>query len=226
MYLPKYVNNRLNKSLLLFCILFNIQLNVKAESLPNTAQEGLSRIKTNLSNCKANLTEYQNSLKVVEGNLSETAKAKSQIDSQVKQVLQQDEENKKSLSLLSNQEKELSKLISGETVLKDQESKKILEYETLLAKMKENQKKREDNIASYQEQTLQLQEEKKIWQARALDLKAQQDQVRKNLKAITAEEKEWKGKQLGYQSEVKRWSAEVERQQKLNDSYSSLSEVK
>jgi peptidoglycan hydrolase CwlO-like protein len=117
-------------------------------------------------------------------------------------------------------------LISDETVLKDQESKKILEYETLLAKIKENQKKREDNIASYQEQTLQLQEEKKIWQARALDLKAQQDQVRKNLKAITAEEKEWKGKQLGYQSEVKRWSAEVERQQKLNDSYSSLSEVK
>jgi chromosome segregation ATPase len=197
-----------------------------AESLPNTAQEGLSRIKTNLSNCRANLTEYQNSLKAVEGNLSETAKAKNQIDSQVKQVLQQDEENKKSLFFLNNQEKELSKLIADETILKDQESKKILEYETLLTKIRDNQKKREENISSYQDQNLQLQEEKKIWQARALDLKAQQDQVRKNLKAIATEEKEWKGKQLGYQSEVKRWSAEVERQQKLNDSYSSLSEVK
>ncbi|WP_374079387.1 hypothetical protein [Bdellovibrio bacteriovorus] len=82
------------------------------------------------------------------------------------------------------------------------------------------------NISDYQLQLTQLQEEKKIWSSRAGSLKEQNDQVNQKLRSLASEENEWKAKQKGYQGEVKRWSKEVERQQKISDSYNSLAEVK
>ncbi|MNL51535.1 hypothetical protein D3C87_1746400 [compost metagenome] len=107
-----------------------------------------------------------------------------------------------------------------------QEEGKVKELEAMLMRIRENQKKREANIADYQLQINQLQEEKKIWQSRAGSLKEQNDQVNKQIRSLAAEEGEWKAKQKGYEGEVKRWKNEVERQQKISDSYNSLAEAK
>ena len=72
----------------------------------------------------------------------------------------------------------------------------------------------------------QLNEEKKIWANRGKVIGEQNQDLDKQLRTIAAEENEWKVKQQGYQGEVNRWRKEVERQQKINDSYKSLAEVK
>lgn len=192
----------------------------------NSAKEGLERIKGNLNNSKTNLSEYEKNLKTVDANISEVQKAKAQVESQQKQVIQQGEENNQALGRIGGQEKEIQALINDENGKIAQENQKIQELEAMIAKIKENQKKREVNVSDYQLQMNQLQEEKKIWITRAHSLKDQNEQVTQKLRSIASEENEWKGKQRGYQGEVKRWSKEVERQQKISDSYNSLADVK
>lgn len=192
----------------------------------NSAKEGLERIKNNFNNSKANLLEYEKNLKIVDGNLEEVIKAKNQIQDQQKQVLNQENENSQALTRIEQQESDLQRLMGDEKVKTAEENLKIQELEALIAKIRDNQKKREMNISDYQLQLTQLQEEKKIWNSRANSLKEQGNQVAQKIKVLNNEEKEWRAKQKGYQGEVKRWSQEVDRQKKLNDSYESLAEVK
>jgi len=96
----------------------------------------------------------------------------------------------------------------------------------MIAKMKATQQKRDENMADYQQQLMKVQEEKGIWQSRIEGFNVQKAKVSQNSKSIQKEESEWQAKRLGYKAEVTRWNAEVQRQQKINDSYTSLAEVK
>ena len=191
-----------------------------------TAKEGLQKIKSNLDNSQVNLQEYEKNLKIVEGNMTEVNKAKAQVEAQKTEVLQHTTDNDKALHRLNEQEKELQGLITAENEKLTVEAQKVKELEATILKIKETQKKREQNIADYQLQKNQLQEEKKIWNARGATIKEQSEQVAQKLKTLSSEETEWRLKQKGYQAEVKRWSQEVDRQKKINESYKSLSEVK
>ena len=96
----------------------------------------------------------------------------------------------------------------------------------MIAKIKDNQKKRETNVANYQMQLTQLQEEKKTWTSREASLKEQDTAVAKQFGTLTNQEKDWRNKKKGYEGEVGRWTKEIDKQQKLVEQYSSLSEVK
>ena len=48
----------------------------------------------------------------------------------------------------------------------------------------------------------------------------------KQLGSLTTQEKDWRNKKKGYEGEIGRWNKEVDKQQKLVEQYSSLSEVK
>lgn len=206
-----------------FCIYQN---SARAADIISSAQEGLARIKTNLNNSKSNLKSYEENLSTVERNLQEIAKAKNQIENQQKQINKIDEENKIAMITISNQEKELNLLISGEKTKNDLDSKKIIELEMMVTKLKATQQKREGHINNYQQQLMKALEEKKVWQSRIEQLNAQKSKVILNSKSVQKEETEWQAKRLGYKAEVNRWNSEVQRQQKINDSYSSLAEVK
>ena len=112
----------------------------------NTAKEGLERIKTNFNNSKTNLQEYEKNLKIVDGNIDEVVKAKTQVEEQQKQVQTQENENKQALVRIEQQENDLQRLIGDEKVKNSEENLKIQELEALIAKIKDNQKKRELNI--------------------------------------------------------------------------------
>jgi hypothetical protein len=208
------------------CIFTLHQNSAQAAEVINSAQEGLARIKSNLNNSKSNLSSYENNLNTVESNLQEIAKAKNQIEEQQKQLNKVDEENKKAMITISTQEKELNLLIIDEKTKNDLDAKKITELEMMISKMKATQQKRDENINAYQQQLLKAQEEKRIWQSRIEGFNVQKSKVTQNSKSIQKEESEWQAKRLGYKAEVNRWNAEVQRQQKINDSYTSLAEVK
>ncbi len=187
-----------------------------------SAKEGLNTISLNLDNTKANLTEYKKNLSIVDENITEVSKAKAKAVEQQRSVASQVETNNKSVSKVDAQEKELNQLMADEKAKSAGEEKKIAELEAAIAKMRDNQKKREANVSDYQLQITQLQEEKKVWTSRAQILKEQQQDVAQIVKAVASDEAQWKNKQKGYQGEVARWNKEVDRQQKIYDSYSAL----
>jgi chromosome segregation ATPase len=191
-----------------------------------TAKEGLEKIKSNVNNSKANLGDYQKNLKSVEKNLGEIQKAKVQVDGQRKTVVTQYEENKKSLVKVATQEKELQALMVEEKNKKAQEEKKLLDLQTMMNKVQENITKRDANLLDYETQMSSIQEEKKIWASRGEQIKQQGALVDQRNRSLATSENDWRNKKKGYEGEVGRWSKEVDRQQKLQDNYTSLTEVR
>jgi len=191
-----------------------------------TAKEGLAKIKTNVDNSKSNLGEYQRNLKTVEKNIGEIQKAKSQVDDQRKAVQSSFEENKKSLIKVDSQEKEIQGLIADEKNKKAQEEKKLQELQAAMQKLQDNITKRDINITDYETQLNSVQEEKKIWASRGDQIKQQGALVDQRTRSLATSENDWKNKKKGYDGEVNRWTKEVDRQQKLQDNYTSLTEVR
>jgi len=195
-------------------------------SAETTAKEGLEKIKTNLGNSKANLGEYQKNLKTVDKNIGEIQKAKTQVDDQRKTVQTSFEDNKKSLVKVGAQEKELQTLLADEKSKKALEEKKLQDLQAMMTKIQENIQKRDANIADYELQMNSIQEEKKVWTTRGEQIKQQGQVVDQRTRALATSENDWKNKKKGYEGEVGRWTKEVDRQQKLNDNYTSLTEVR
>lgn len=195
-------------------------------SAETTAKEGLAKIKTNVDNSKSNLGEYKRNLGTVDKNIGEIQKAKSQVDEQRKAVQASYEENKKSLIKVDSQEKEIQGLIADEKNKKAQEEKKLQELQATLQKLQENIAKRDANITDYETQLGSVQEEKKIWASRGDQIKQQGALVDQRTRSLATSENDWKNKKKGYEAEVNRWTKEVDRQQKLQDNYTSLTEVR
>lgn len=191
-----------------------------------TAKDGLEKIKSNVNNSKANLGEYQRNLKSVDKNIGEIQKAKAQVDDQRKTVVTQYEENKKSLVKVAAQEKELQTLMAEEKNKKALEEKKLHDLQVTMTKLQENIAKRDANLMDYETQMSSIQEEKKIWASRGDQIKQQGALVDQRNRSLTTSENDWKNKKKGYEGEVGRWSKEVDRQQKLQDNYTSLTEVR
>lgn len=212
-----------NTSQLLILGLLLLSLSANAQS---SAQEGLKQLKANLNNSKVNLSDYQKNLKIVEGNVAEVSKARSQVESQKKQAADSLKDNNDKLAALEKNELEINRLMALEQKEVQVEEQKIQELMKVVNQLKDNQAKRNQNVAAYQEQLKQQQKEKADWKARADQINKTYTQLENRSKALATQENDWKVKQRGYQGEVSRWQKEVERQQKLNENYQSLSEVK
>jgi chromosome segregation ATPase len=191
-----------------------------------TAQEGLEKLKNNLVNSKTNLEEYQRNLKIVESNVGEVSKAKSQIDQQRSLMSKTMVENTNKLKTFERTEAELALLIQTEKKEIQAEEAKAKEMEKAMVQMRDNQAKRTANIANYEEQQKQIALDKADWKNRAELITKTMQELDARAKALATQENEWKGKLRGYQGEVSRWQKEVDRQQKLNDNYRSLADVK
>lgn len=191
-----------------------------------TAREGLGQIKSNLENSKQNLSGYRQNLQTVDGNVKEVVKARQQLETQKGAVAKAAQENSQQLSTYTRQEGEVQLLIKEEQNKITQEQAKIEELTRLVNQLKENQKKREANIQAYKGQLNQATLEKQEWQSRGEKINKASTELQNRNQSLANQETEWRGKRKGYEGEVTRWQKEVDRNQKLQDTYSSLAEVK
>ncbi len=192
----------------------------------SSAKEGLQQLKSNLQNSKANLEDYKKNLKISEDNIAEVQKAKAQVQTQQQQSSVAFKENQEKIEVLGKNELELNQLIALEEKEIALEEQKLVELNKLVQQLKENQAKRQQNISAYKDQLKQVDKEKSDWKNRGEQIAKTQQNIDLRLKALSDQEAEWVLKRRGYQGEAQRWTKEVERQQKLNDNYSSLAEVK
>ncbi|OFZ31271.1 MAG: hypothetical protein A2622_01370 [Bdellovibrionales bacterium RIFCSPHIGHO2_01_FULL_40_29] len=199
-----------------------LSLNVFAE--PMAARDGLEKIKTNVENAKSNQKEYDRNLEVVKKNIAEINKAKSTFLKQKEVVSTEIVKNNDSLKKVMVQERDLNILMTQEKEKLQTETKQLEQLEKMIAQIKMNQVQREANIAEYQNQLRSTTDEKKAWKDRESELRAQESKTIQAVRTIANEESTWSNKKKGYEGELKRWSAEAEKQQKIQATYQGLAE--
>ncbi len=215
----------MNKLTLITLTAFALQT-MPAYAEPITAANGLDKIKTNVENSKANQNEYDRNLKVVNKNLSEVIKAKTTYLQQKETVSTEIVKNNDSLKKVLVQERDINLLLSQEKEKLQTEAKQLEQLEKMTAQIKSNQVQRESLIADYQNQLRMTTDEKKVWKDRETELRAQESKTIQAVRTIATEETTWTNKKKGYEGEMKRWSAEAEKQQKIQDTYQGLADQK
>ena len=215
----------MNKLTLLTITAFTLQtLTANAETV--TAAQGLDKIKTNVENSKANEKEYDRNLKVVNKNLTEVTKAKTTYLKQKETVSGEIVKNNDSLKKVLVQERDINVLLNQEKEKLQTEAKQLEQLEKMTAQIKTNQVQRESLIAEYQNQLRMTTDEKKAWKDREAELRSQESKTIQAVRTIASEETTWSNKKKGYEGEMKRWSAEAEKQQKIQDTYQGLANQK
>lgn len=189
---------------------------------PFTAQQGLDKIKNNLENSKANQKEYERNLDIVNKNVDEVVKAKTSVLKQKESVTGEIVQNNESLKKVLVQERDINFLIAQEKERQMAEAKQIEQLEKLLQTLKQNQTQRETILADYQNQLKANSDEKKAWKDREAELRLQEAKTITALRGLASEEASWTNKKKGYEGEMKRWSAESDKQQKIHDTYQGL----
>lgn len=214
----------LSQQLILALAISLVTFSVQAE--PMTAAKGLDRIKSNLENSKANQGEYNRNLEIVNKNIGEISKAKNSVQKQKDAVSSEIVQNNESLKKVLVQEKEITALMNQEKDKLAKETKQLEQLEKVIAQIKQNQVQREANIAEYQNQLRVNGEEKTAWKSRESELRNQESNTIKTLRGLASEENSWNNKKKGYEGELKRWSSETEKQQRIQDTYQGLAEQK
>lgn len=197
-----------------------------ANAEPMTAAKGLDRIKSNLENAKANQKEYDRNLEIVNKNIGEISKAKNNIQKQKDAVSAEIVQNNESLKKVILQEKEIAGLLAKEKEKLAQETKQLEQLEKVIDQIKQNQTQRQTNITEYENQLRINGDEKKAWKDREGELRAQESKTIQSIRGLASEESNWTNKKKGYEGEAKRWSSEVEKQQRIQDTYQGMAEQK
>lgn len=197
---------------------------IQLQAEPMTANKGLDKIKTNLENARKNKNEYDKNLELVKSNVSEVQKAKESTLAQKKIVASEIKKNSESLKKIQNQEKDITAYIAKENDKISLETKQVEQLQNMIAQIKKNQEQRQAIIADYQAQLNSASSHKKAWKDREDKLREQENKTTQALRGIASEESTWLGKKRKYESEVKRWAAEADKQQKIHDTYQGLAD--
>lgn len=189
---------------------------------PYKAQDGLEKVKTNVETAKSNEEDYKKNLAVINDNMSAIGKSKAQVNKQKDTVNAELNRNNESLKKVSLKEKELQQLITAEEQKRNEETKQLEKLAKLQEKIQENQRQRDILIADYKKQLGLVAEEKTVWKNRETELKTEANKAAEALRGLASQESNWNSKKKSYEGEVKKWSAEVGKQQKSVDTYESL----
>ena len=191
-----------------------------------TSENGMKKIKSNLSAATANKQMYDKNLQIVHGNIQEIDRAVNFSQKQKSQVDAEMAKNKESVKNVLNQEKDITLLIMKEKDTLASEDKQIQQLQALIEQIKKNQEVRKANLADYQNQLELTVSRKNDWLTREAHLKAQQEQIKENLKTLQTQNQNMQNKKSEFAAEQKRWMAESKRTQNISDTYQGIAEGK
>lgn len=186
------------------------------------AQEGLDRIKSNFENSKSNLTQFQSNLEIVGKNIAEVKKAQADFRAQEQENDRIEQKIRTELAKVQAHQLEIARQMNAETALSQQEQKKIIELKKDLEALEKNALVRAENLRLLNSDKSVAKESEASYNLRSDQLKEARAAIAKSQANLSQEEQSWINKQRGYQGEVNRWKKEVDRNQKLLDSYSNL----
>lgn len=208
------------------CSIFVLTAWPQVVSAQTSAKEGITRLEENIENSKENIKQYKSNLEIVEANIKEVKKAQDNVQGQSKKLQEQITAHNALMKKMQSQEKELNQLMTSEKEKNAKDEQRIKEIEKLMVQIKSNMENREKNRKEYERQLTDVSDYKKEWQIFADTLKTQQADMSKNLADIKSQNDMWAGKKKGYEGEIKRWSAEMDKQQKTLQQVRNIANAK
>lgn len=189
-----------------------------------TAATGLEKIRTNMDIAIKNKDSFDQSMLLINNNITEIKKAKDSTSDQKKLIYEEIVKNSNALKKVLKQERAITDLISKENDNLIVEAKQIEQLQSLINQIKANQELRTQIIADYQNQLTTYEAHKKSWKEREEKLRQQETTSIQSLRGIASDEETWINKKKNYKNELDRWTAEASKQQKIHNTFKGLSE--
>jgi chromosome segregation ATPase len=168
-------------------------------------EDKMKTLNQNSENSEKNLKQYEDNLKTVEKNIGEMDKVIVDLNSKEKTVQTTVRDAEKNSQKLDQQKEQITKLIKKEDDKITDENKQIEKLQAKIAEVQKNIDSRKTNIATYNQKSQELDQEKVKWAE-------QKNQVNQILKEIdgkrsvaTQEKTKLVDKKKSYDDEVKKW---------------------
>lgn len=182
----------------------------------------IEQLKENAANSKVNLKQYEENLKIVEANLQENARALKSLGRQKQSLDKQKLETAKGKAGVDVVKKQLDGYLTAETLKLEAEKKQIAELQKTLEMLLENQKKREANIAEYQNKMTTIETEMGAWSERNQSITALEQSIREKEKEALADRKMFADKKATYENEIIKWRKQARVSERQYENFSKL----
>lgn len=182
----------------------------------------IEQLKENAANSKVNLKQYEENLKIVEANLQENARALKSLGRQKQSLDKQKLETAKGKAGVDVVKKQLDGYLTAETLKLEAEKKQIAELQKTLEMLLENQKKREANIAEYQNKMTTIEIEMGAWSERNQSITALEQSIREKEKEALADRKMFADKKATYENEIIKWRKQARVSERQYENFSKL----
>lgn len=210
------------KTQIFVTLLTGLFITSQAHAQLMNAAKGLDKIKSNLETARKNQVDFVRVYDTTKENVHEVQKAKESTLSQKKMLNNEISKSNEAHRKAANQERDLKNYITKENLKIALETKQLEQLQAMMTQIKKNQEQRQLIIKDYEAQLNAVGVNKSAWLERETRLRAQDDQTTQSLRSITADEVNWVSKKKKYEGEVKRWTAESEKQQKIHNTYQGL----
>lgn len=182
----------------------------------------IEQLRENAANSKMNLKQYEDNLKIVESNIQENARAIKALERQKQSLDKQKLETAKGKAGVDVVKKQLEGYLAAETQKLEAEKKQIVELQKALETLMENQKKREANIAEYQNKMTTIETEMASWSERNQSIVELEQAIRDKEKEALADRKKFADKKATYSDEVTKWKKQSRVSERQYENFSKL----
>ncbi len=210
------------RNLLLTSFIFLITFNITAKEL--SAEDGLTKINKNIETSQSNINDIQKNLSIVDSNIQAMNKTSAELQAQKKTLQNLYKENER---IIQNHGKEMAKfdlLVSKEKQSLEDEKQKITKLEQVIAQLKAQQEKRNNNIVELQKNKETYLASKNKGLENQKQIQSSISEVDKNILSAKKELQIWTQKRKNNDKELAKWTKERDSHQKMQDDVKTLLE--
>lgn len=182
----------------------------------------VQQLNENVSASKANLEQYQDGLRTVVTNLSETDRVLKTIERQKLAITKQTGQSAKDQTSVDTAKAEVEQSLKRERDLYLEEEKQLDELRRAVQRIEANKEKRQANILVYEERLKAVEGERSAWTERSQSITDLDASLKQKEEEARSERKRLLTKKAEYEEEVGKWKKQVRLSERSASNFRSL----
>lgn len=170
----------------------------------------VEQLKTNESNAKGNQKQYEDNAEIASKNIVEVTSAIKQLREQKSQLNANANNLERNRAILDKMKEKLETFKSGEVEALKREGAQIAQLRSALEKLEANKVIREQNVETYTQKIVEVEQEKKDWNDQKETFASISKELDGKEKKALAEREKWIEKRKGYKTEAGKWAKEAQ----------------
>lgn len=186
--------------------------------------EGISKVQKNLQTAESNLKTSEEQKKILQNHLGRIKNRADNLTQQKTEIQNDLKRNVEQIKKLAAQENSITKWMTQEEKLLQQENQQTQQLQDLLQKIEQNRALRSQLIEGYRQQLMINKESQKQWQLRSSQLQQQNEQTAKLLREAINENEQWTSEKNKVDQNLKNWQSKTVHYKRINSTLKSLYE--